>query len=951
VTEPEDRSFIRAILFGPFRLLPMQRRLLVGDRSVRLGSRAMEILIILVEQSGRFINRDELIARVWPNTTVDDAALRVHIAALRKALGNGHDGMRFITNVPSRGYSFIAPVTTEHSQQPAVPPPPTDPVPGNDIGASFTRVIGREDTIASLAEQLVRRRLVTILGPGGIGKTTVAAAVAEQVRHSFPDGVWYVGLTPLQSPDQVLTTIGATLGIPLSESRPMASLIAALRDRQALLVLDNCEHVIDAAARFAEAIAQSAPRVCILATSREPMRIAGELRHRLAPLACPGSDVATSAVLDYPGVQLFVERAAAAQGYTVSDTDLPHVAEICRRLDGVPLALELAAAHVSVLGMRELATRLDDRLALLNRGRRTAAPRHRTLRATLDWSYDRLPALEQVILRRLAVFQGDCAMPSILAVVADGDLPPGLVVSGVASLVDKSLLSVDISQASARYHLLETTHAYALERLRHAGELDRIRDRHARYLHRLLTHAEPAGAGEWPGNETHLIADLRPALDWAFSPHGDAALAIQITAALVPIWVRLSAMSESRRYVEQALGALRSQPQPDPRTEMVLGSALGSALTYLTGPIPETAAAWTRALELAQLLRDTDYQLRALRGLWAHRMNAGDYRAALTLANQFCALARQQADPATSRAGDRMAALILHYLGEQPQARARVEWSAADDPLASPPSPSARFMLDQLVASQALLARILWLQGFPDRARQMAERALHRARSAGHAISQCHALAQAACPVAIWCGDWAAADGLVRDLIDLATRNALEGWVARGRCFLGVLLIRRGEVAQGVTILRTAMDDLRAAGSTAESPAFGSVLAHGLAQTGRMDEARATIEEAIGRSETTGELWCMPDLLQVRAEVLHLAHTDDATVEAIFQRSQAVAAQQGALSYELRTALDLARFRRGGGAEAQTMLASILARFTEGYAAGDLQAARALLAETVASGR
>ena len=787
VTEPEDRSFMRTILFGPFRLLPTQRHLLAGDRSVRLGSRAMDILIILVEQPGRVINRDELIARVWPNTTVDDAALRVHIAALRKTLGDGRDGLRFITNVPNRGYSFIAPINADQDQPLATAAPPIDQIPGNDFGASLTRVIGRESTIASLSEQLVRRRLLTILGPGGIGKTTVAAAVAEQVRTAFPDGVWYIELTPLQSPDQVLTTIGAILGILPSATNPLASLITSLRDRQALLVLDNCEHVIDAAARFAEAVSQSAPKVCILATSREPMRIAGETRHRLAPLACPGRDVTTPEMQHYPGVQLFVERAAAAQGYTIKDADLPHVAEICRRLDGVPLALELAAAHVSVLGMRELATRLDDRLALLNRGRRTAAPRHRTLRATLDWSHDLLPASEQVVLRRLAVFQGDCVMQSILAVIANGDLPPNLVVSGVASLVDKSLLAVDVSQASARYHLLETTHAYALDRLRRSGELDRIRARHARYLHQLLTSADTAATGEWPTNQAHLIANLRPALDWAFSRQGDAALAIQLTTALVPIWVRLSAMSDSRRYVERALAALRSQPHLDARTEMILSAALGSALTYLTSPMPETAATWTRALELAQSVGDADYQLRALRGLWAHRMNAGEYRAALAFANQFCALAQRQADPATSRAGDRMAALILHYLGEQQQAAARVEWSAADDPMAAPPSPSARFMLDQPVAAQALLARILWLQGFPDRARQMAERALRRAQSADHAISQCHALAQAVCPVALWCGDWAAADHFITELIDLATRNALEGWVARGKCFLGVL--------------------------------------------------------------------------------------------------------------------------------------------------------------------
>lgn len=558
-----------------------------------------------------------------------------------------------------------------------------------------------------------------------------------------------------------------------------------------------------------------------------------------------------------------------------------------------------------------------------------------------------MPELEQIVLRRLAVFQGDCTMQSVVDVVANGNLPPDQVIGGVASLVDKSLLAVDITHDAARYHLLETTHAYALDKLRRSGEHDHIRGRHARYFHQLIADAESAAVDELPLDHTYLVANFRSALDWAFSPSGDAALGIRLAVALSPFWVRLSAMSESRRYVEQALAALWSQPDPDPRTEMILSAALGSALTYVTGPVPETAAAWTRALHLAESLGDADYQLRALRGLWAHRMNAGEYRAALALANEFCALAQRQSDPATSRAGDRMAALILHYLGEQQEARARIEWSAADDPMAAPPSPSARFMLDQPVAAQALLARILWMQGFPDRAAQMAERALHRSQSAGHAISQCHALAQAASPVALWCGDLAAADRFIRGLIDLATRSALEGWVARGRCFLGVLLVRRGEMAEGVAVLRSGLQELRAGGSTAEYPAFRAVLAHGLALSGRTHEALTMIDEAINRSEATEEFWCTADLLRVKAEILRLANPDDATVEAMFHRSLEIAGQQGALSYELRTALDLARFwrDRGRGAEVRTLLASILGRFTEGLATADLQTGHQLLDE------
>lgn len=952
MTDPENRSPMQTVLFGPFRLLPAQRLLLEDGRSVRLGSRAMDILTILVAQPGHIISRDELIARVWPNTRVDEAALRVHIAALRKMLGDGRSGMRFIANVPSRGYSFIAPIAREEAEPSASQIAAGESPRGNDIAASLTRVIGRDAVITTLSKQLILRRLLTILGPGGIGKTTVAAAIAEKARDAFPDGVWFLELASLLSADQILPSIGVTLGIPLSEVHPLTSLTGWLCSHQALLVFDNCEHVIEEVARIAEAIIRSAPQICVLATSREPLRAEGEMRHRLAPLACPSrSDSgATAEALNFPAVQLFVERAAATDGYLIGEQDLSLVAEICRRLDGVPLALELAAAQVGVFGVRGLVERLDDRLALLNRGRRTAAPRHRTLRATLDWSHDLLAEPEQIILRRFAVFQGDCSMQSISAVIADQRLTPIQVMSGIASLVDKSLVAVDVSQDVARYHLLETTRAYALEKLQQSGEYTQLRRAHAQYFHQLVARTEsgerPHIGSEEPVDQALLLANLRAALDWAFSPEGDSTIGVTLTAALTPLWVRISAMSECRRYVEKALAALRSQPQSDARAEMILCAALGASLTYTTGPVPAILASWMDTLRLAEMLGDVDYHLRALRGLWSHRMNAGEYRDALMWANEFCALAQRLGDTQTSRAGDRMAALILHYLGEQSDARKRVGWSATDDATTQPP-PSARLMLDQSVAAQALLSRILWLQGFPEQARFMAERALLRAQSADHAISTCHALAQAACPVSLWTGDLIEADRCVTMLIDLASQNALEGWIARGKCFRGVLLIRRGEVAEGVACLQSALVELRAGGSTAEYPAFRAVLAHGLAQSGRAQDAHATVEDAINRSESTGELWCAAELLRVKAEVQQLTGALPSSVEATFRRSLDIASQQGALSYALRTATDFARFLsvRDRRDEARALLAPIIDRFTEGLATADLIAARQCIDE------
>lgn len=945
MTERETSSFETAVSFGPFQLIPTRRILLEGERTVRLGNRAMDLLVALVDQAGQTVRKDELMARAWPDTTVDEGSLRVHISTLRKILGDGSAGIRFIANVAGRGYSFVAPTTRDRL---AGLPATNAAIRGNDMPASPTRIVGRGNVIEALVQRLARNRLLTIVGPGGIGKTTVAAAVADRVRSSFADGVWFVGLASLQSPDLVPNAVGAVLGIPHPDDDVLAGITTWLRDRHALLVLDNCEHVVDAVASLVEMIARSAPRVSVLVTSREPLRAEGESRHRLAPLELPPASggITRGDALSYAAVQLFVERAAASfDDFNVDVADMAAIVEICRRLDGVPLALELAAAHIGVLGVNGLAARLDHRFALLIHGRRTALPRHQTLRATLDWSYDLLPATEQGILRRVAVFQGNFTVDAATCVAEDAGLADDAIFSGIANLVDKSLLTADISGETPYYHLLEITHAYALEKLHESGERDLARRLHAQYFHQLFTSAESAIAArprdEWLTDQACLIDNLRAALDWAFASDGDVSIGISLAAALPPFWVQMSAMSECRRYVERALASLKATATADPHIEMTLNAALGAALTYTTGPVPETVAAWTRTLQLAEALGDTEYRLRALRGLWSYRMNAGEYRAALALANEFCELAARQADPQTLRAGDRMAALILHYLGEQADARKRIEWTADSVGSVAPSLPATRFMLEQGVAAQALLARILWLQGFPDQAMRAAETALEQAEAAEHAISVCHALAQAVCPVTLWTGDLDAAERFVAMLIDLASQNALLGWIARSRCLHGVLLIRRGLAADGTELLRAALLELQAAGSTAEFPLFRGMLAQGLGLMGQVGEGLAAIDDAIQRSESSGELWCAAELLRIKAELLVLSHAADA--DGCFRLALDIARRQGTLAWELRAAIGLARSHREVRDATRGLLAGAYNRFSEGFDTADLMAARLLL--------
>jgi predicted ATPase/DNA-binding winged helix-turn-helix (wHTH) protein len=484
--------------FGPFRLLPQPRILLKGSAPVRLGSRAREILFFLVERAGRIVKKTELIQRVWPDTIVEEGTLRVHIAALRKALDDGKGGIRYIENVTGHGYRFIAAVTPPaHPVSPllaqaapevplpalAVSPAPLSP---SLMSAAWApaRLIGRSQALQTLSWRLKEQRFMTVVGPGGIGKTSVAMATAHQVQSSYEHGVCFVDLGSVSTSAALSGALAAALGLASGASDPLPDILRFLTDRHILIVLDNCEHVIETAAVLAQTVLGAAANVRILATSREPLRAMNESVFRLAPLEIPPTSATLTAAqaLGYSTVQLFVERAmASAHLFELNDADVPVVVDMCRRLDGLPLAIELAAARVDVFGLRGLAARLDDCLGILTRGHRTAIPRHRTLRAALDWSYAILPRAEQVALCRLSVFTGSFDAAAARTVISNDEAEIEDVVDLLTDLVSKSLLTVCIDDDRAVYQLLATSRAYAIEKLQGGEEWNEIQRRYARY--------------------------------------------------------------------------------------------------------------------------------------------------------------------------------------------------------------------------------------------------------------------------------------------------------------------------------------------------------------------------------------------------------------------------------------------------------------------------------------
>src|SRR4051794_14479092 len=936
-----------SIAFGPFRLLPARQLLLEGDEPVALGSRALDILVALVERTGEVVGKEELIARVWPDTFVEDSNLRVHVAALRKALRDGQDGNRFLATISGRGYRFVAPVSVAGAQAAATPRPASPGRPG--LPPALTRVVGRDGTVAALAAQLPQRRLVTLTGPGGIGKTTVALAVAREVAASYPDGVAFVDLAPVGDPRLVPGAIAAALGLAAGSDDPTAAVVAFFRGKRLLLLLDNCEHLVEAVAPAAEDVVRGAPDVHVLATSREPLRAAGERVHRLAPLEAPSASAGLTAAeaLTFPGVQLFVERAAeSVDGFGLGDADAPLVADICRRLDGVPLAIELAAGRVDAFGVRGLAAHLDDRFRLLTTGRRTALPRHQTLAATLDWSHDLLPGAERALLRRLAVFAGDFSLEAAIALAPDQ--PPSEVVAHVADLVAKSLVVADHRGEAVRYRLLDTTRLYGLERLRESGELGATRRRHAEHFRDFFAPAEDEcetrTKAEWLAAYGRHIDNVRAALDWAFSGAGDPAVGVALTAAAVPLWVQLSLMGECRARVERALASIVGDTDEAARARMRLSAALGWALTFAVGRAREAGEAWAAALALAERLGDRSCQLRALWGLWINHLNDGEFREALELARRFAGIAAGSPDPVDQMMSDRMLANSLHYLGDQTGARHHIERMFGRYGASTHQRSVVRFQSDQHVRARYFHARILWLQGLADRARRAVERNVAEAETLDHALTFGSVLGQGACPVALLCGDLEAAGRHADALLDHAERHGLGLWQGWARCFKALLGVKRGD--RGVRDLRAELDR---AGQARFLPRYLLLLgeyALCLGEAGEVGPGLETVDGAIERCERNEELWYVAELLRIKGE-LTVRAGDAALAEEHFLRALDWGERQGALSWRLRAATGLAGLWRdqGRAGAARELLAGVHGEFSEGFDTHDLRAAARLLDE------
>jgi predicted ATPase/DNA-binding winged helix-turn-helix (wHTH) protein len=933
--------------FGVWEIDLARREMRLNGIPTDVGSRAFEIIETLVQSAGELIDKYDLMNRVWPGAAVEENTLQAQISAIRKALGPDRG---LLKTIAGRGYRLLGDWVIQQEDFAAAGMPTAEPARSHvsNLTAAPSALIGRKAAEAQLLELLSTYRMVTMTGPGGIGKTVLAQAVARNLLATFGGDGLLVELASLSDPALVPFAVASVLSLKHGGEISFESIAREIGARKLLLVLDNCEHLIEGAARLAETLVRSCPNTTILATSREVLRIDGEYVYRVPPLDVPGQGGdGDHDILGRSAVQLLIARTKALNAdFSPRGEDLQLVATISRQLDGIPLAIEFAAARIATLGLQQVAARLHDRFNLLTRGLRTALPRHQTLLATLDWSYELLSETEARALRHLAVFNGDFSLDAAAAVM--GNLDTVTVADSLAGLVVKSLVAADIQAGDDHYRLLDTTRAYALEKLRRAGEhLEAVR-RHAEYFREALIQAEAESnslpQADWHRRYGRHLGNVRAALEWAFSADGDSQVGAALTAAAVPLWVHLSLFGECRERTELALAKLDDGAMGPTRLRMQLSAAVGWSLTYSQGRARDAAPALAITLELAERLDDKDYRLRALWGLCIDQFNNGEFLKALEFAQRFTRAAESSADPTDLMLADRLLAVSLHFLGDQHGARRHIDQvDASLDLLVEKPK---IFPLDLRISTHYFRARILWLQGLADEALRLVEHNIEEGRANGHALTFCSVLGQAACPIAFLAGDLDAAERYGEVLFEHTERHAIRLWRLWAGCFKGIVMAKRGDIDAGLALLRGEIDR---AGDARFLPRFLlplGELAACLGEANEIEKGLVAVDETLERCKARHEQWYVPELLRVRGELMlkDTQHQSVSSAEQCFSEALKLAKQQGALFWELRNALSLARLRveQGRKTEASQILAPAYGAF-EGIEIADAREAKALL--------
>jgi predicted ATPase/DNA-binding winged helix-turn-helix (wHTH) protein len=907
------------ISFGPFRFSPVRRLLWHLETPVPLGSRAAAILEALVETPGRLISRAELQERAWPGRTVNDANLKVQISGLRKAL-LGHGNL--IRAEASLGYRFVGEVNAGNLSNKLTPKR------RSRAPRASTTTIGRDKVIGNIVEFLQENRLVTILGPGGIGKTTVGLAVANQLDDAYPDGIYFVPLDRITEESQVYATVIGALDLPVELTTSIEQVLLALHGKRLLLMLDSCEHVTESVALLVERALSEARDIHILVTSRETLRIGGELVFRLGPLEIPPSSLQVTAenVHAYSSVQLFTRTIRQRAGlFEIDDINAATIADVCRRLDGIPLAIELAASMVDVLGLDEVCRGLDERFSLLRADRRTTIPRHRSLAATIDWSYDLLSETEQAVLRRLAVFAGPFALDAAIEVASTDDIGVADVREAVVALANKSFLSLNHQFAPLAYRLLDTTRAYASQAPGPPDERERAQERHARYFLKLLEQKdwEAYDPATEHARMRGCIDEVRAALDWASFSNPGLAMAMVLVAER--LWLEFTSLAQGALYITNALRFADDNPSVSATVRSRVLVSLASAQVFVQRL--EKESLHEHAWRAAQVACDDFSELRALYGIIQNLLLTR--RPATRYVNAFAEVCARSGDPAVLKLLLRISAFNDFEVSDVKSALRKFE-TFLGDPLSIPRSKYLYFGgFDSSISCKVGLALAKHYLGYCDQARSLLDSTVIEAENLGHVTTLYFVLAQGAIWANISFGDFRRADAYLRKLESVTT--TYRPWHVVIDAFRALLLRdESNDPHSAERVLSESLQNPYMLKTGTLNPILWVELADTRRMIGDLDGAEAALKQAMTQCLGESDARFFGKYNPVSAKILMARHRsgDLNAARTLFKNAIEQSRSRDIYLYECEASVGLAELELVAGrpAEARTVLAQMLSR-------------------------
>ena len=868
--------------FGRFELDVPQRRLSKDEVPVRLGARAFDLLAYLLENAGTVVSKNDLMKAAWPATTVDDVSLRVHLVGLRKIL---HDGVSplCIENIAGRGYQFVKPVTKVGEASVPQLARQREVVPG--LPATSSKLLGRDRFVVESADLLRQSRVMTIVGPGGIGKTSAAVEVARALSGEYEE-VHFLDLATLSDGSLIASYIASKLGIGVYSDDPLPGIIQTIGENKSMLIFDNCEHIVDACADVVQQLVDGCPELSILSTSREPLRIASERVRQLSALAVPGEGEIAATPFQFAAVELFIERTSLVS----DDYRFDHPAElqiastIVRRLDGIPLAIELAASRVADLGLEALASSLVDPIKVLRRGRRTAPPRQQTLRATLDWSYQWLSEGERNLLLQLSVFAGrfteDAALQVATKAIGEQEFFEAL-----DGLTSKSLVSV--FRADSHFRLLETTREYASTKLAESDDARGPRLAHALYVRDKLRKAqldwESMQTAAWMGSYGEIISDIRSALSFCFRD-GDASVGVEISATSGIVWTQLGLMSEHLKVVERALVQIVGTESASQAIESQLRSTYAAILFHVKSGTADDQVIheFRKAAVLAEQAKDQTLTLRAHSGVTAMLTVHGKYHEATDIALNL----ERMFGVISNAASSRIICHNAHYLGKHDLTRRMAKLALDGVAGSNRTSSTSGASYDQKTTALMLLAKTAWIEGAANTAEAYLEEAVTEALILDQATSTCMLLATSAFPVYSGLGKQEAASSHLALLHEISTKHSLSRWK---------------NWASGYDLVASPDNpvDTDAIGRHFAGTTIGPQLENMCVLAGIQVDERLLDFALSGHAG-----WCRAELYRIKGE-LSLAAGDHKARQWMVQGRE-LAIEQGAVLWELRCAVSLA---------------------------------------------